>query len=245
MNSFLTGEKRKFHLEPRVKLLIAGLTGMIAFASSQTLMILSLAVVISVLMVMAGRYLTTIRFLTVFAIGFSLEITAQMYTNSLVTIMAANIFQRFVILAMLGAYIAQTTSTTALIAAMNKLAMPKQLIIPLAVAFRFAPTIREEFGYLRDSMKIRNINTSLTGFILHPVKNIEYLLIPLLIRSYKIADELAASAMVRGIDSPRVKTVLNETKLKTGDFLVMALFIISVAGMFIWGQAQAGVPFTG
>lgn len=129
-----------------------------------------------------------------------------MVANNSLTIMALTlvyIFQRFVILAMLGAYIAETTPATVLIAAMEKLAMPRQITIPLAVALRFVPTIREEFGYLRDSMKIRNINTSFIGFIFHPVKSIEYFLVPLLIRSYKIADELAASAMVRGIDNPR------------------------------------------
>ncbi|CQR73575.1 Energy-coupling factor transporter transmembrane protein EcfT [Sporomusa ovata DSM 2662] len=238
MNGFSAGEKRKFQLDPRTKLLIAGLTGIIAFASSQTLMVLLLVAVVSVLMFMARIYLTTIKFLTIFAIVFFLEITAQAFANNSLTIMAVTlvcIFQRFVILAMVGVYIAETTPTTALIGAMEKLAMPRQIIIPLAVALRFVPTIREEFGYLRDSMRIRKINTSFTGFILHPIKNIEYLLVPLLIRSYKIADELAASAMVRGIDSPRVKTVLYEIKFRTGDFLTMALFIIAVAGTPTWG----------
>ena len=241
MDGFSASEKSKFQLDPRTKLLIAGLTGIIAFTSSQPLMTLLLIAVVSVLMFMARIYLTTIKFLTVFTIVFFVEFMAQVFASTSLTIMAVTlvyIFQRFVILAMVGAYMAETTPTTALIAAMEKLAMPRQIIIPLAVALRFVPTIREEFGYLRDSMKIRNINTSFRGFMFQPAKSIEYLLVPLLIRSYKIADELAASAMVRGLDSPRVKTVLYETRLRTGDFLTMALFVLAVAGTFIWGQVQ-------
>jgi energy-coupling factor transport system permease protein len=137
--------------------------------------------------------------------------------------------QRFTLLAMVGTYIAGTVSASEFVCTLEKLRLPRQVILPLAVALRFAPTIREEYGYLTDSRKIRGIDISLRGFLKNPVKTIEYTMVPLLIRSFKIADELAASAMIRGIDRKCPKTALRELKLRAVDYCLMLAFVMGVA----------------
>ncbi|MTI55902.1 MAG: hypothetical protein FH760_13715 [Geosporobacter ferrireducens] len=72
--------------------------------------------------------------------------------------------------------------------------MPNQIIIPFAVDIRFIPSIREDFSCLKDSLRVRNINVSVLGFLKAPIKTVEYVPVPILIRSYKTSDELAASA---------------------------------------------------
>lgn len=64
------------------------------------------------------------------------------------------------------------------------------LIIPLAVVYRYIPTLKGEAGYVQDSLKMRGFNPSLAGLVLHPVATVETFMIPLLIRSgvVKIGD---------------------------------------------------------
>ena len=54
-------------------------------------------------------------------------------------------------------------------------------------------------------MKIRGFLKSVGNVLKHPMDTLEYAIVPMVFRSLKIADELAASAIVRGIESPYKK----------------------------------------
>ena len=49
---------------------------------------------------------------------------------------------------------------------------------------------------------------------------------PLLMRSMKISDELAASASARGIDNPGGRTCLRQLRFRLADGIVMLALII-------------------
>ena len=86
----------------------------------------------------------------------------------------------------------KTTPVTEIICALETMKAPDQIVIPFAVAVRFFPSIHEDFNCLKDSLRVRNIPVSLWNFLLHPIQTIEYMLVPILMRSYKISEELAA-----------------------------------------------------
>ena len=50
-----------------------------------------------------------------------------------------------------------TTKVSEFIAAMERMRMPVQITIPLAVMFRFIPTIGEESRAINDAMRMRGI----------------------------------------------------------------------------------------
>ena len=54
-------------------------------------------------------------------------------------------------------------------------------------------------------MKIRGFLKSVGNVLKHPMDTLEYAIVPMVFRSLKIADELAASSIVRGIESPYKK----------------------------------------
>jgi energy-coupling factor transporter transmembrane protein EcfT len=232
-----TSEKtadRAFYLDPRLKLLMVPIAGIAVFVVDDALTIFMMSVLVAVFMLMSGRYRRASGFLLFFAATLLLDRIAATAGNAALTVLLLTllyVFQRLVLLAMLGAYVAGTTTISEFICALEKLRLPRQISLPLAVSLRFMPTIWEEYGYLKDSMKIRGIEVSWVGLIRHPVKVIEYTIVPLLMRSLMIADELAASAMVRGIDSGRPKTPLRELSLNASDYLTVLCFAVAIAGL--------------
>ena len=68
------------------------------------------------------------------------------------------------------------------------------------------------YGFGSQEEKITEIvfNTAPVGYqvgnvLKHPMDTLEYAIVPMVFRSLKIADELAASSIVRGIESPYKK----------------------------------------
>ncbi len=98
--------------------------------------------------------------------------------------------------------------------ALRKWHIPQGLIIPLSVTVRYFPVLKEETGYIRDAMKLRNI---------HGTQKIECLLVPTMISATTTAEELSAAAVTRGIENPAPKTSMIEMKFGVQDFVCLAI----------------------
>lgn len=114
--------------------------------------------------------------------------------------------------------------------ALQNMHFPKGAIITLAVVFRYLPTVSDEFRSIKNTMKLRGIGLTFKNIILHPIKTGEYAIVPLIIRSMKIADELAASAMTRGLDLETKRTSYREIRLRLKDFVAAGIVVIAVIG---------------
>lgn len=90
---------------------------------------------------------------------------------------------------------------------------------------RHAPTVLHEFGEVREAMKIRGFLKSVGNVLRHPMDTLEYAIVPMVFRSLKIADELAASAIVRGIESPYKKESYYVSRIAALDYF---LIVVSV-----------------
>ena len=124
----------------------------------------------------------------------------------------------------MGYYFISTTTVSEFITAMERMHLSDKIIIPLSVVFRFFPTIKEEYSYIKDAMRMRGIN--LCG---DPVKMLEYRLVPLMISITKIGEELSASALIRGLDSSGKRT----NTCKIGFKLLDVLLIIYSSLLFL------------
>lgn len=117
-----------------------------------------------------------------------------------------------------------------LTASLRKLHLPSTAMLVLTVMLRFAPTVIHEFGEVREAMKIRGFLRSAGTVLRHPLETLEYAIVPMVFRSLKIADELSASAIVRGIESPYKKQSYYVSQIGFGDvFLIM--FTMLLAGI--------------
>ncbi len=154
-------------------------------------------------------------------------------TSLMLMIVSLSYFvQKLIVLLMMGSFFARMTSIPYALAAMQRLRVPDTAAVPVLVALRFFPTLREDYRNLKNSLRIRRISVSLPQFIIHPVRMVEYLLVPILMKSVRVSDELAASALLRGFEHMREQTILYPLKLKTADYIVGSMITLVVATLF-------------
>ncbi len=110
---------------------------------------------------------------------------------------------------------------------MERLKFPPALIISFAVMMRFFPTVKEENAAIGDAMKMRGIR--LGGA--NAMAMLEYRVVPLLISTVKIGEELSAAALTRGLGSPVKRTNVCEIGFRLRDWL---LCLLAIAALLIW-----------
>jgi hypothetical protein len=157
-------------------------------------------------------------------------VLGKIYTANIVFAIYMLIYfvSRMTLIAMFGSYIINTTSVSEMLEALNKMRIPRSISIPFSVLLRFAPTIKIEFKALKENMKIRGILIGRYFLLLHPIKYIEYALVPLLMRMIKISDELSVSALIRGLDSNEKRITLTELRFRIIDLLFGLLGVLVI-----------------
>ena len=103
---------------------------------------------------------------------------------------------------MTGMYVVSTTTVSEFIAAMERMHVSQKITIPLAVMFRFFPTVVEEAASINKAMSMRDIKFGGKKAL----KMIEYRLIPMMTCSVKIGQELSAASLTRGLGGPEKRT---------------------------------------
>lgn len=132
---------------------------------------------------------------------------------------------RFVPGIMMGYITVKTTTVSEFVAAMKKLHLPEQIIIPMSVIFRFFPTVVEEYNAIGDAMKMRGIRFGggKAGAML------EYRLVPVIMCSVKIGEELSAAALTRGLGGSVKRTNICEIGFHVQDILFLLLCVVAFA----------------
>ncbi|HEO7584063.1 TPA: energy-coupling factor transporter transmembrane protein EcfT [Streptococcus agalactiae] len=129
------------------------------------------------------------------------------------------------IVPIMAAYLTFKIPSGKLIAVFQKCALPQNIILILLVIIRFIPTISGEFKTIREAMRVRGFTGSVKRVLFHPLQTMEYAVVPLIFRSIKVGDELAAAAIVRGIENPTKKNSYYETKFTKADLIIIFISI--------------------
>lgn len=157
-------------------------------------------------------------------------------TTLALTIVSISYFvQKFVIAVMMIEFLKRKTSMPYVISAMQTMKFPNAVAIPFIVILRYMPTLREDYGYLKDSLKIRGIRTSGIEFFIHPIRSLEFMIVPILFRSIRVTEELSTSVLLRGIENYKNRTniyPLKFTKIDAG----YALFTVIAVSMLCYLQ---------
>ena len=75
---------------------------------------------------------------------------------------------------------------------------------------------------IRESLKMRNIHVKLS----EPLKFLEYWIVPVLMRINLISEEMTATAMTKGVESPNKRTSFYNTKMKKVDFIFLGIVLL-------------------
>jgi len=217
-------------IDCRVRLFAILAATLPSFLLKSEITLLIMAVFVVVWLCVLRQIRTAIIFTVIYAAFYLLQRinVTDMAIGSI--LMVLSIFRRF----MLTAFIAMPLGkapTGVLISSLSKMHVPRQVTIALAVMFRFMPTVAEEYNAIRSSQKFRGIGISGWGLLRHPVRSYETILVPLLIRTTKIADELSASAILRGASVEGEVSSFRTVRLTHADCICLIIIAILSAGL--------------
>ncbi|MDO5732880.1 MAG: energy-coupling factor transporter transmembrane component T [Eubacteriales bacterium] len=111
-------------------------------------------------------------------------------------ILLISVIKLFYLPVMAGRFLFKTTDVGTLVTALDGLRCPKALSIPIAVMFRFFPTLHEERRNIQFAMKMRGIS------LRHPFAYVESVLVPMLTISASAADDIACYAETKALADP-------------------------------------------
>ena len=220
-------------LDPRMKLLMLILFTTATYISQSTWVLLwDYIIIVALYMIRRlwrGAWRTGILFGSFLILEFLIGFIPHEGTKAALGLIIF-FLERTSIFFVMGNWMATKLRISDFSTALQNMHFPKGAIITLAVVFRYLPTVSDEFRSIKNTMKLRGIGLTFKNIILHPIKTGEYAIVPLIIRSMKIADELAASAMTRGLDLETKRTSYREIRLRLKDFVAAGIVVIAVIG---------------
>jgi energy-coupling factor transport system permease protein len=212
-------------LDPRTKLYMILIVSAIVMMSATTPLLWAVRIVMTMipilLLIAEKRYASALRFFALYAVAliltfYFLSADSRGVFKALLTGYCGIVVQ-FMPALITAWYVVRTTKIDEFMSAMQKMHVPDGITISLAVVMRFFPTIKEEYGAIRDAMKMRGI--SLAGG--NVVRMVEYRMIPLLFSCVNIGDELSAAAITRGLGGEVTRTSVVELRMKAVDYLLI------------------------
>ena len=126
-----------------------------------------------------------------------------------------------------------TTRVGEFMSALARLRAPRGLTIPLAVALRYAPAVREDWAFIRDAMRMRGISPGPVSLLASPGRTVDCVYVPLLMSAGRVSDELSMAAIARGIDNPVARTCYLRIAMRPVDWLMLLLGLGAVAGAVV------------
>ena len=187
-------------VDPRIKLTLLPIVGFTSFFISDTILLFGLILFAFFLYVYSSMWKRALRFILFFVILYCIELWLGKFCEASI-VFAIYMFIYFASrMTLIAMFGGYITKTTSVSEMLEAL-----------------------------NRMIRGIVTSRFFPLLHPIKYIEYTLVPLLMRMIKISDELSASALIRGLDSDENRVTLTKLRFRTTDLLIGLLGALMIA----------------
>lgn len=200
---------------------------------------------IAVIVLITGRqYYTLIRYTIAFGVLYfyyyavtHMQIPILREPIFFIIAIIAFIIQRIIPFMMLGSAIKEQKNLSEITTALEKCRLPKGVILSIAVMLRHFTSLSEDFFTIVEAMKLKGIGTSWKGIIFHPLRMLEYLLVPMLFRSLHKAEEFSCAALVKGIENTNCRSAYFDVKIRKKDILFSVItimaFILSITINFL------------
>ena len=134
-----------------------------------------------------------------------------------------------------GAYAFATTTVGAFVCAMRRMRLPEGFIVTCGVVIRFFPTIAEDYRQIKSAMTLRGVASDWKSMIVRPFRSLEYILIPLLLNSSSVAQDLSVASLTKGIGMPGRHTCITEIRMRAWDWGAICVYGFPVlAGIGGW-----------
>ncbi len=211
-------------LDPRSKLYLLVLSNLTLFLHVSLITEILLVTLLLSLYFLAGKVKSGIRMITIYTILISIDFLIIPIADGLLLnfLSMLSVGIRMMLPCIIaGAYAFSTTTVGEMVCGLRKLKIPEFIIIPCVTVVRFFPTIAEDYRQIRNAMAFRGIAIGTGALLRHPAQSLEYILMPLLMNSNNVAQDLSVAAMTKGISLPGQHTSMIELHLTWLDWTYM------------------------
>lgn len=173
--------------------------------------------------------LKNILFFSIFSLVIpSLDVIRNMNVIFMIFFMLFAVCRMFYLPFSAGSFFIKTSDVGSIISSMDKIKLPQTVSIPVAVIFRFFPSFIEESHNIKLAMRVRGITFR------NPVSYIEHAMVPLLVISSNISDDIAKAAETKCIENPVKKIRYISVKIKIIDFAYVLSILFMIIGGILW-----------
>lgn len=232
-------------LDPRTKMLLFLASSILSINSYNDLAIFAFNTALCAVLALCGKRATALKGFVAFGVMLFLRHCIEMQgTGAPAVVMVCQailtifVFSFPVVISIL--MLVQTTRISQFLAAFQAMHLPAQAVIPVAVMFRFFPTVRDEWEGINKAMAFRGIRMDLISVLRRPFQAIEHLLVPLLVSSVSVMEELAAASLARGLDADHERTSYEEVRMRAADYVVIVVFGVLAFFVFTGGLIGGG-----
>ena len=226
----------RFHPDPRSKLALFAAACLCVFSGMtrmQEIALLLLCIIVLLLCQKAGRAAAATALFLLMLLGDQLLVSRLSGVAQYAVLLICHVLRFLLPLAVSFYLVTKTVTVGAYISAFTAMRLPGVVIIPMAVMFRFVPTMTEEWQAVSQALRLRGLGATGINSILHPMRLLEYLLVPFLLQCSEVVDEMSAAVMARGFDKDRPRTNYLELKLGVLD----GVLILASLAVTVWNLA--------
>lgn len=229
-------EQKGLWLDPRTKLLLIFICVLASMSAPSLVYQLNMVFLTGILGICFGKWRYAVKSAVFYGIVYLFTVwTMGNMSGTMRTMFVAflGLFHKVYACGMLSGIVLTTTKVSEFLSAMNRIHAPKKLVIPLAVMLRYIPTIQEDWRFIKDAMRMRDVFPDVRGLLVHPGMTVECIYVPLMMAASKTADELTVASVTRGIENPRPRTCLVQIRMSVADGIVLLLALVFLAaGIF-------------
>ncbi len=143
---------------------------------------------------------------------------------------------RIFIMVITSTIITYTTPIEDILQMLKKTKIPHQFAFIIATGIRFIPTMQKKSEMIQEAQQARGAEIG-TGGLIKRISSYISVLIPLIVDSLRMSDNLAIAMLNRGFGAMKTTTDLNEIKMKTKDYLICFTEVIFIAVAF-WIRSE-------
>ena len=219
-------------LDPRTKLIILIIANFLLLFHLNTISTTLFILLLIVLFFLQGRVATGFKLALVYFIAHTFSLIET--TNKIMILITYLAFSLKIMLPCIysGILLCTTTTPTQAVATLRKSKISEKIIIPLCVLIRFFPTLKQEVKYIHHAMKLRGLLNPLV-ICKNPILTFEYYVIPILMSTSTLAQDLTIAAICKGIENKNQHSCIQKIQFTYFDFLIIFIFFIIIGYGFV------------
>ena len=218
-------------LDNRTYIILLAVSTIFWFLFNKTIQIHLSVALNALLLVYIKEYNKAIKFVITYM---TMVVLASLFANKIALMyIILNMLARSIPLVMVVTCIVVGNSSE-LMSSLQKIKVPKQIIVMICILIRFFPVLSKENIAIRNGMKARGVFSGWKDFMRNPFLAYECFMVPLIIRCIKLSDELGATAELRGLNSNIKRTCIYEVYFGLKDVCVLVLYGAAI-GLIYFG----------